>query len=423
MRSAVVLGGGLPQTPLIERLRARGLRVAVVDGRDDRPAIRLADVHVHQDFSDVEATVAALERHGVDPDCIVSMATDRAVAPVARLCAIYGLPGLPVAAARCASDKILQRSAFAAAGVPSARFASVATLAEARAAYEEIGPTAVVKPADGSAQRGVSEVRSAADLEAAVAHAAHVSRSGELVVEEFLDGDEYTVNGFVAGGRFTTVTVTARVLAPAPAVGVCLAHRYPCGRSATETGELARVAAWAAAAVGIDDAPVYAQLRFGTRGARMIEIGARLGGGGDATLAEIVTGIDLVEAVIDVGLGRTPRLERDSTAASCGQVAFIVPSAPGRVVRAGAGTAANLPGVHEIGFYHPPGTVVPPLQSASGRIGFAIVSASSPAELDARTEAVFAAVDVSVDGSGEGAASAPASATAAQENGSSNSAL
>jgi hypothetical protein len=92
----VVLGAGLSQRPLIERAQARGLTTCVVDGRTDRPAADAADVFVHQDFSGVPATIAALPAAGIEPLGICSMGSEQAVVPGARLAEALGLPGLPV---------------------------------------------------------------------------------------------------------------------------------------------------------------------------------------------------------------------------------------------------------------------------------------------------------------------------------------
>ena len=395
----VVLGAGLSQRPLIERARARGIATCVVDGRTDRPAADAADVFVHHDFSDVDGTVAALAAAGVEAIGVTSMGSEQAVVPGARLAAALGLPGLPVDAALAATDKVRQRGLYRDHGVPSAGYAPARTVDDALAAYDALGPRVIVKPTDGAAQRGVSDVAARDAIPAAVEHAARHSRTGELIVEEHLAGREYTVNAFVLDGAFHAVSVTLRDLAPEPAVGICVAHRYPCGRPDEDVESIIGVVRRAAAAIGIDNAPVYAQVRFGDDGPRMIECGARLGGGSDAQLARLVVGVDLMETVLDTALGQpnAENLRVRDTPEPFGHSRFVIPDRPGRVVRAGAGDAADLPGVHEIGFFHQAGQIVPPLTSASGRLGVLLMTAASDAELDARTDAALAALDVIIE--------------------------
>ena len=395
----VVLGAGLSQRPLIERAQARGLTTCVVDGRTDRPAADAADVFVHQDFSDVPATIAALAAAGIEPLGICSMGSEQAVVPGARLAEAVGLPGLPVSAALAATDKVVQRTLYRDHGVPTAGFAPARTVDDALAAYDTLGPRVIIKPTDGAAQRGVSDIQSRDEVPGAVEHAIANSRNGELIVEEHLSGLEYTVNAFVLGGVFCPVSVTLRELAPEPAVGICVAHRYPCGRSEQDVATIIEVVRAAAAAIGIDAAPVYAQVRFGATGPRMIECGARLGGGSDAQLAKLVVGVDLMETVLDAALGQIGHasLVPQPTAEPFGHSRFVIPAAPGRITRADPGAVDQLPGVHAVGFFHHAGQIVPPLWSASGRLGVLLMTATSDAELDARTEAALAALHVIIE--------------------------
>lgn len=395
----VVLGAGLSQRPLIRRAKERGLKTCVVDGRTDRPSAADADVFVHQDFSDVPATIAALEAAGIEAIGVCSMGSEQAVVPGARLAEALGLAGLPVSAALAATDKVVQRGLYRDHGVPSAGFAAAHTLDDALAAYDALGPRVIIKPTDGAAQRGVSDVQSREAVAPAFEHARRESRSGDLIVEEHLSGREYTVNAFVLGGTFHPVSVTLRDLAPAPAVGICVAHRYPCGRSDEDVALIVDVVRQAAQAIGIDAAPVYAQVRFGDDGPRMIECGARLGGGSDAQLAQLVVGVDLMETVLDAALGQLDgaNLAPRPMPEPFGHSRFVIPDAPGRIVQADEGDVRTLPGVHDVGFFHHAGQIAPPLWSASGRLGVLLMTAGSDAELDARTAAALAALDVIID--------------------------
>lgn len=395
----VVLGAGLSQRPLIQRAKERGLLTCVVDGRTDRPASGDADIAIHQDFSDVPATIAALTTAGVEAIGVCSMGSEQAVVPGALLAEALGLPGLPVQAALAATDKVRQRDLYRDHDVPSAAYAAAQTVEDALSAYDLLGPRVIIKPTDGAAQRGVSDVQSREDVAAAVNHAIEHSRNGGLIVEEHLSGLEYTVNAFVLNGVFHPVTVTLRELAPAPAVGICVAHRYPCGCSAEDTATIIDVVRQAAAAIGIDAAPVYAQVRFGGDGPRMIECGARLGGGSDAALAQLVVGVDLLETMLDAALGRVGHASLDPQAMvePFGHSRFVIPAAPGRIRQAEPGNVCELPGVHDVGFFHHAGQIVPPLWSASGRLGVLLITATSDAELDARTDAALAALNVTIE--------------------------
>src|SRR5919201_3041424 len=254
------------------------------------------------------------------------MGSDLAVLPTARLAERLGLPGLPVRTAETVADKRKMRAAFEAAGVPSPRSRDASSPDEAAAALAEIGTPAVVKPVDGSGQRGVTEVRAAEELPAAFERALSASRTGAVVLERYVEGDELTVNGFLLEGDYFPMSITQRLLHPPPPLGVCIAHRYPSGLSAEQERDLFELAHEVSRAVGIETGPSYVQARL-VRGADacVIEVGARLGGGKDAELAKLVTGFDAIRANVLWSLGKLTQddLRPGEPVAPCGQVRFV----------------------------------------------------------------------------------------------------
>ena len=250
---------------------------------------------------------------------------------------------------------------------------------------------AVLKPVDGSAQRGVTEVRSAEELPAAFQRALGASRTGAVVLDQYLEGDEFTINGFLLDGEYFPMSITKRLLHPPPPLGVCIAHRYPSGLSPERERELFRIAQLASGAVGIETGPSYVQVRESF----VIEVGARLGGGKDAELAKLVTGFDAIRANTLWALGELAPgdLEHGEAVATHGQVRFVV-SPPGRIVRLDASPALALDGVHEAGFYWREGMVLPPLTSGAERLGYLVLTAAGEDELDDLTDRALRALDV-----------------------------
>jgi biotin carboxylase len=320
------------------------------------------------------------------------MGSDQAVLPTARLAERLGLPGLPVRTAETVADKRKMRAAFDAAGVPTAAGREVKSVEDAAAAFEVTG-RAVVKPVDGSAQRGVTEVRSAEELPAAFERAIAASRTSAVVLDQYLEGDEFTINGFLLDGEYFPMSITKRLLYPPPPLGVCIAHRYPSGLSPEREGELFRIAQLASTAVGIETGPSYVQVRESF----VIEVGARLGGGKDAELAKLVTGFDAIRANVLWALGELGRddLRGGEAVASHGQVRFVV-APPGRIAGLDASPAVALEGVHEAGFYWREGMTLPPLTSGAERLGYLVLTAAGEDELDELTNRALQALDVEI---------------------------
>jgi biotin carboxylase len=394
----VLVGGSRSQLGLLEQARALGHEVCVVDGAETAPLLAEADIGIVRNFVDVAAVLEDLRAHEVEPVAVATMGSDQAVLPTARLAERLGLPALPVRTAEIVADKRKMRAAFEAAGVPAAAGREVTSVEDALTAFGVTG-RAVLKPVDGSAQRGVTEVRSAEELPAAFQHALGASRTGAVVLDQYLEGDEFTINGFLLDGEYFPMTITKRLLHPPPPLGVCIAHRYPSGLSPERERELFRIAQLASGAVGIETGPSYVQVRESF----VIEVGARLGGGKDAELARLVTGFDAIRANVLWALGRLTRgqtpgqtpvgLERGEPVAAHGQVRFVV-SPPGRIVRLDASPALALDGVHEAGFYWREGMVLPPLTSGAERLGYLVLTAAGEDELDDVTDRALRALDV-----------------------------
>jgi biotin carboxylase len=391
----VLTGGSRSQLGLLEQARALGHEVCVVDGSPDAPLLAEADHRVVRSFTDVTGVLGELEAQGIEPVAVATMGSDQAVLPTAQLAERLGLPGLPVDTARTVADKRRMRAAFDRRKVRCPKGREAASFEEAEQAFHQLGAPVVVKPVDGSAQRGVTEVRAEVELSAAVDRALAASRTGALVLEQYLDGEEYTVNGFLLEREYVPMTVTRRLLHPSPPLGVCIAHRYP--SLLANEAPLFELARKASLAVGLETGPSYVQVRMRDGQPWAIEVGARLGGGKDAELAKLVTGFDAIRANVLWALDELRRddLEHGEPEAPCGQVRFVV-APPGRIVRLDASPALALDGVHEAGFYWREGMTLPPLTSGAERLGYLLLTAPGENELDALTDRALAALEIEI---------------------------
>jgi biotin carboxylase len=391
----VLTGGSRSQLGLLENARALGYEVCVVDGSESAPLLAEADHRIVRSFTEVDRVLADLEAQGIEPAAVATMGSDQAVLPTARLAERLGLPGLPLETARTVADKRRMRKAFDKAGVRCPRGREASVFEEAEQAFHELGGPVVVKPVDGSAQRGVTEVRGEGELAPAFDRALAASRTGAVVLEQYLDGDEYTVNGFLLEGEYFPMSVTRRLLHPPPPLGVCISHRYP--SLLPNEDELFAQAHATSLAVGLQTGPSYVQVRVQDGVPWVIEVGARLGGGKDAELAKLVTGFDAVRANVLWVLGELTRddLQPGEPVAPVGQVRFVV-AEPGRIVRLDTAPALALDGVHEAGWYWREGMTLPPMTSGAERLGYLLLSASGEDELDELTQRALAELEIEI---------------------------
>ena len=381
----LVLGAGAGQLGLLEAARERGLFVVAVDRNPAAPGFRFADRRAIISVEDEPQIdrLAAAER----VDGLIAPGIDWPVAVAARIAERQVIPHpIDPATAVLATSKLRQRERFAEAGVPHPRHIVCASLEEAATAASDFGYPCVVKAPDRQGQKGLVLVRDESLLEAAFALALGESRSSVVLVEELVPGREVTVNAFSVEGRFAPLTVTDRIVADPPAFGVALAHVWPSSLVPQQIGAAVEAARGAAEAVGVANGPTYTQVVVGERGAHVVELAARVGGGHDAELCRAVLGVDLNGLALSAALGEPVDDERLRPVQQAGGACtrFLLPE-PGTLVEVdGVDEAKAVEGVVWVRVYPEPGAVLVPLRRGSDRVGAVLALAASREEAVAR---------------------------------------
>ena len=341
----LVLAGGRFQVPLITGAQRRGLRVVLFDGSPGAEGFAHADAGEVVDIADPVAVVAAATR--IRPDAVAAIVSEVSVTSVAAVAAALGLPGIPVETAALCTDKFLMRTCFERAGLPCPRFAVVAGLDDAMAAMPAIGLPLVVKPVDSSGSRGVRRVDTVEELGAAVDLALANSRQGRAIIESFLDGTECTVETFTVEGRTVVLGMSDKVHLPFPHC-VSISLTYPPIFDAPTCRSIADAAARAIGATGLQNGPGHVEVILTASGPVVVEVAAR--GGGYRIFSDIlpaISGVDPVDAVIDLAMGRVPDVT--PTRARAAVLRFFNPRMTGTVQRIdGVEDARRLVDVYDV---------------------------------------------------------------------------
>ncbi|MFI8308732.1 acetyl-CoA carboxylase biotin carboxylase subunit family protein [Streptomyces sp. NPDC085927] len=326
--------------------------------------------------------------------------TEWYVVPVARLARRLGLPTTPPEVMQACRDKATARALFAQHGVPSAASVSVRSRHEAEAAAERIGYPVVLKPAAHAGAIGVLRVDTPAQLTAAYWAAARTAGLGEenvsVLVEEYLDGPEISVECVTHRGATTVVAVNRKTIS-APPYFEQLAHCVDAGDPLLDV--VAPAARAAISALGITDGISHVEMRMVEGRPRLIEVNGRLAGDMICHLVRLATGIDLLRAAADIACDRRPDLT--PTRSSAAAIRLIYPETSGTL------TTLQFKGSHpewleRLSFQRRPGDqLVLPVDGGdlfTARIGFLITTGSTAEQARARAEQAARNVRVKVSG-------------------------
>lgn len=308
-KTIFILGAGFMQIPAIEAARELGLRVILSDGNPRAPAAHLADVFVSIDLKDSDALVDfALEqkqRGGLD--AVFTAATDFsfAVAKIAEACA---LPGHSPESARNASDKIRMRSCFQKALVPSPAFLEVherdfsQNFSQIQASLPIAYPL-VVKPVDNMGSRGCRLVQNKEALYTAVEQALLYSKSKRAILEEYMEGDEFSIDALVYEGEVYITGFADRHIFYPPYF-VEMGHTMPTALSREKQEEIISVFKKGVKALGLSHGAAKGDIKYTKDGCKIGEIAARLSGGYmSGWTYPYASGISLTKLAIQLALG------------------------------------------------------------------------------------------------------------------------
>jgi biotin carboxylase len=290
-------------------------------------------------------------------------------------------------AAGAARDKFLQRTLLSREGIPVPRFSRRTVGADLEAAATQAHYPCIVKPLRLSASRGVMRADDPAGFVAAVERLGAILESTcdpedrhtlEYLVEDFVPGHEVALEGLLVGGELHVLALFDK---PDPLDGPFFEETIyvtPSRHSKAEQAALIECARRAAAALGLREGPVHAELRFNEKGPWLIELAARpIGGRCSAVLRFGDGSISLEEIVLRHALGMPlPSLERERSAAAV--MMIPVPGAGLLEDFTGIDDAKRVPGVEDVVITAHRGETLVPWPEGSRYPGFIFARGETP---------------------------------------------
>ena len=347
--TVVVVSAGYPgKRRALSRMAELGARLVIVDEPGHWSEVLVAEGVAHAWLAapvvgdpdiDAEAVLRAVREGGVEPDGVLTFWED-SVCVVARVAAALGLPGNPPEAVDAARSKIRTRELSAQLGLPTPKAQRVRSLDELFAAAGEVGFPAVVKPEFGASAVGCIRVESLESLPGVYTlvrsvvnpESDAIFRAGnDLLLEEYLDGVEFDVDLVMEDGKCRFSSVSQNWPTAEPSFQETGLHCPP-DHDRKAVRRLVDLVIETVRAFGLHRGVVHVEGKCTSRGPRIIEVNARMGGGRIHQVVEAVWGVDLIEEHLRSCLG-LPATVKPSRRPQCAVVdAIVYAPSTGRLV-------------------------------------------------------------------------------------------
>ena len=297
----MILGAGVYQEPLIRTALSMNLEVHVASLLGDYPGIDVAPNFHPIDITDEKAILELCQELGIDG--ILTTATDICIPTIGLVVDNIGLPGTGYQSGFACMDKSIMKQKFIQKGVPTANYRDVNSIIEAVSFFEEINGPCVIKATDSSGSRGIIRVNRIDDIADAFNEAFSISKNGTVLIEEWINGDEFGAQAVVVGNKLILTMIHSDITTPPP-------RKMPIGHGCPHPEEKrllekTKIAIQdAIKALEIQDAICNVDLIDSPNGPILIEIAARMGGTCLPEVCGNYWGVNMYQLAINIALGQ-----------------------------------------------------------------------------------------------------------------------
>lgn len=306
-KSFVVIGAGELQIPLIQAAKSLDLHVIATDANPNAIGFSYADNSIIASTLDVQESLDKLIEYTVSTPCniagVATAGTD-ASQTVAKIAEHFSLPGHHMQAAINASNKAKMRIALQKENVPIPKYKIITNIDEAIEFFNMIQAPCVLKPTTNMGARGISLVNSLEELEQAFLLAQENNHTTiELLIEEYIDAHELSIDALVHNGMITITGIADRIIEYSPYF-VETGHILPSSLSDEWIKRAVLTFRDAIKALGLTQGAAKADLKISKTNTWIIEVAARLSGGFMSSHTfPFATGIPLHEYMVRIALG------------------------------------------------------------------------------------------------------------------------
>lgn len=303
---ALVVAGGIPQITLIQELREYGVETVLIDGNPTPVALRYPDKFYCVNIFDTDAVKTIAVKEHVD--FLITVCADQVLLVVAKISEELGLPWyIDYKTAKLVSDKKLMKKIFVENNIPTSKYIVMNQLDFGK--VRNLQYPLIVKPVDAYSSKGVKKVLTENELRMAFDEAKKISRSKNVIIEEFFDGEELSVDLFVENGKAHVLLISNSDKVEDNEHFVIFRGRYPVRINDNIKAEVEKISQQIADAFGIQNAPMLVQMLTDGKRVTVLEFCARTGGAMKWLLIKHTSGVDVIKGVIDLTMGNKPNIQ------------------------------------------------------------------------------------------------------------------
>ncbi len=249
----------------------------------------------------------------IKPVGVCSIASDLAAITVNYVAENLGLPCNKTQYVPIQTNKYKMRQALLNAGISCPKFAVTTKDFDANIISDFNFPI-IVKPTDRSGSRCITKLNSLDGIEKAVNDACEVSFENKAIIEEYIDGNEYSMETITQNGVHHYLATTKKFTTGAPNF-IETGHIQPCDLTDEVNNKALEQIKQALTALHIENSAGHSEFKVDNDGnIKIIEIGARMGGGCiGSDLVYLSTGHDFMKYVIDIAIGKDLELQLNPT--------------------------------------------------------------------------------------------------------------
>lgn len=307
-KKILILGGGQMQVPIIQCANRMGLHTIVADMDENAPGLIEAKERLLISTMDMDALMTYVLHHPIDGILTTSDAPVNVVAAVGEK---FHLPAMSIETARLCTNKYLQRECLRKNNIKTPLYRIVKNGECPKELMNNALFPLIVKPVDSSASRGVQKVENVEELKSAIQDADNNSHSHTVIIEEFIEGQEFSVESFSQNGETHIIAITQKqTIGEDYGCFVEDTHIEPAMISDDVKHLIEAEVLAATKALGSNNCPNHTEVKVNADCAFIIESACRLGG--DYITSDLVplsTGVNMMENLIHVSIGEPADLE------------------------------------------------------------------------------------------------------------------